>query len=125
MATNDPNAIPWGATGVSYSNPTNYISTGSVTANSYNADVIRGSEIYVEHKEFHDTIARDASQQNTHNNIIKEKLMKDMLQYMLNNNYIEFTNQYDPLNNEFIYRARAYLVPDDQVRLLRTTGSIK
>lgn len=140
MSTNDPSRIPWGATGLPLQ-PTNYIDfntnvwippQGSSvpinnTANSFNKDVIRGSAIYVEQKVSSYEVLGNIGL-NTIDEFrdkIKENLMKQMLEYMLNNNYIEFTSQEDMSQQQVIYRARAYLVPDDQVRVLRTTGSIK
>lgn len=133
MATNDPNAIPWGATGVPLQplppHPSNFNITilpqGSNiainnTSSIIDKNVIRGSEIYVEHKEpAHITVLPN------YHDVIKQTLMTKMLEFMLKNNYIEFTSQEDMASGEIIYRARAYLVPDTQVRLLRTTGSIK
>lgn len=140
MSTNDPNAIPWGVTGVPLQplppHPSNFntsiLPQGSNiginnTSSIIDKNVIRGSEIYVEQK----VSMYEVSGNQGLNTIvefrdkIKENLMKQMIEYMLNNNYIEFTSQENMADQQMIYRARAYLVPDDQVRVLRTTGSIK
>lgn len=134
MSTNDPSRIPWGATGVPLQplQPANYIDISTSimpqgsnisvnnTSSIIDKNVIRGSAIYVEHKEpAHITVLTN------YHDVIKQTLMTKMLEFMLKNNYIEFTSQEDMASGEIIYRARAYLVPDDQVRTLRTTGYIE
>ena len=50
---------------------------------------------------------------------IKEKLIHDMAQYMLENNLVEFTHVDDPLTFRRKIAVRAYLAPNDQVKVLR------
>ena len=92
-----------------------------------NKEDIKGSEIYVEQTvSWHEVFGHIAL--NTSDDLrdkIKENLMRQMVEHMFNNNYIEFTSQENTKSGEVTYRARAYLVPDDQVRILRTTGFIK
>ena len=131
MATNNPNAIPWGVTPIP-PHPVNFIDSSTSilpqgsniainnTSSIIDKNVIRGSAIYVEHKE-----PAHITRLPNYHDVIKQTLMTKMLEFMLKNNYIEFTSQEDMASGEIIYRARAYLVPDTQVRLLRTTGSIQ
>jgi hypothetical protein len=55
---------------------------------------------------------------------IKEKLIHDMAQYMLENNLVEFTHQDDPLTFRRKIAVRAYLAPNDQVKILRLANKI-
>lgn len=50
---------------------------------------------------------------------IKEKLAIQLARELLNSKHIEFTRQNDIQRGRFVYRARLYAVPDDQVRILR------
>ena len=50
---------------------------------------------------------------------IKEKLLLDLVKQMQQCKYIEFTKQDDHFNNQILYRARIFAVPDNQIRLLR------
>lgn len=132
MATNNPNAIPWGtsinplpATGITFN--TSVLPPASSHSSQQYDNIIKGEAIHVEHKvssyEVFGNVALNSL--DDFRDKIKENLMKDMIQHMLKNNYIEFTSQENMENGEVIYRARAFLVPNDQVRILRTAGQIK
>ena len=50
---------------------------------------------------------------------VKQQLASELAKFMLNNKLIEFTKSL-PANSEAItYRARCYLTPDDNVKILR------
>lgn len=55
---------------------------------------------------------------------IKEKLIHDMAQFMLENNLVEFTQMKDPLSFNTQVCVRAYLAPNDQVKILRLANKI-
>lgn len=55
---------------------------------------------------------------------IKEKLIHDMATYMLENNLVEFTHQDDPLTFRRKIAVRAYLAPNDQVKILRLANKV-
>lgn len=55
---------------------------------------------------------------------IKEKLIHDMAQYMLENNLVEFTHVDDPLTFRRKIAVRAYLAPNDQVKVLRLANKV-
>ena len=55
---------------------------------------------------------------------IKEKLIHDMAEYMLENNLVEFTQQDDPMRMTKTIMVRAYLAPNDQVKILRLANKI-
>ncbi len=50
---------------------------------------------------------------------IKEKLVHDLATYMLENNLVEFTQMDDPVTFRKQIAVRAYLAPNDQVKILR------
>ena len=55
---------------------------------------------------------------------LKKKLISDMAQYILENNLVEFTQQDDPLSFRKHVYVRAYLAPNDQVKILRLANKI-
>jgi hypothetical protein len=52
---------------------------------------------------------------------MKKQLAHEIAEHLLNNKLVEFTKQEDLHTNEITFRARAYLVKDDKVRILRKT----
>ncbi len=55
---------------------------------------------------------------------IKEKLIHDMAQFMLENNLVEFTHVDDPMTFRRRIAVRAYLAPNDQVKILRLANKV-
>lgn len=55
---------------------------------------------------------------------VKKKLIHDMAQYILENNLVEFTQIDDPITFRKQIAVRAYLAPNDQVRILRVANKI-
>ena len=55
---------------------------------------------------------------------IKEKLTRDMVSYMLENKLVEFTHHDDPMTFRRQMAIRAYLAPNDQVKILRLANKI-
>jgi len=51
---------------------------------------------------------------------VKTKLIHDMAQFILENNLVEFTHYDDPLSFRRQIAVRAYLAPNDQIRILRS-----
>ena len=51
---------------------------------------------------------------------VKKRLAMDLAEKMLEEGVIEFTQMQDPAWGHKTIKARCYLVPDDQVRILRT-----
>lgn len=56
--------------------------------------------------------------------MLKKKLISDMAQYILENNLVEFTQMDDPLTFNKTVMVRAYLAPNDQVKILRLANKI-
>jgi hypothetical protein len=55
---------------------------------------------------------------------IKKRLLIQMLEYMLENKLMEFTMAQDHARATRTFRVRAYLAPNDQVKILRTAYKI-
>jgi hypothetical protein len=55
---------------------------------------------------------------------IKEKLTRDMVSFMLENKLVEFTHHDDPMTFRRQIAIRAYLAPNDQVKILRLSKQL-
>jgi hypothetical protein len=55
---------------------------------------------------------------------VKEKLVRDMVTFMLENRLVEFTHHDDPITFSRKIAIRAYLAPSDQVKILRLSKQI-
>ena len=55
---------------------------------------------------------------------IKQKLIHDMAQFILENNLVEFTHVDDPITFRRRIAVRAYLAPNDQVKVLRLANKV-
>jgi hypothetical protein len=55
---------------------------------------------------------------------IKEKLAIQVCQYMLDNNMFEFTQMQNPMDFSRTIACRAYVAPNDQVKILRTARKL-
>jgi hypothetical protein len=56
--------------------------------------------------------------------MIKEKLTRDLVTYMLENKLVEFTHHDDPITLRRQLAVRAYLAPSDQVKILRLANKV-
>jgi hypothetical protein len=57
--------------------------------------------------------------------VIKMDMVKLLVQELMKNNHIEFTSQVEPHSPNMVeLRARIFVTPDDQVRILRVNGVI-
>lgn len=50
---------------------------------------------------------------------IKKELIQEMVREIVKRNCIEFTSQKDLLTNSVVYRARIFVTPDTQTRIIR------
>lgn len=55
---------------------------------------------------------------------IKSKLIHDMAEFMLENQLVEFTHYDDPITFSRKIAVRAYLAPNDQVKVLRLANKV-
>lgn len=52
---------------------------------------------------------------------VKQSLIHQMAEFMLENGLVEFTHQDDPMTMRKRVAVRAYLAPNDQIKILRST----
>lgn len=100
------------------------ISTSGVVTDGYitdNLNPIQGQCLTITHH----VATSDTVYSNLHEDDLKRLLVAKMAEEMYRQNAIEFTRSVDPRTHEIVYRARIFVVPDDQVRLLRTAKVIK
>ena len=55
---------------------------------------------------------------------VKSELIHKMAEFILENNLVEFTYHDNPMDNSRQIAVRAYLAPNDQVRILRLANKI-
>jgi hypothetical protein len=55
---------------------------------------------------------------------LKTDLIQQMAMYMLENNLVEFTYHDDPITMDRQVAVRAYLAPNDQIKILRVANKI-
>ena len=56
--------------------------------------------------------------------MVKKKLIMDMAEYILDNDLVEFTQMDDPMTFRKQIAVRAYLAPNDQVKVLRLANKV-
>ena len=56
--------------------------------------------------------------------MVKTRLVQQLATYMLENNLVEFTQLQDPITFTKTIAVRAYLAPNDQVKILRLANKI-
>ena len=55
---------------------------------------------------------------------VKEKLTRDLVHFILENKLVEFTHHEDPITFRRQIAIRAYLAPNDQVKILRLSKQL-
>jgi len=55
---------------------------------------------------------------------VKEKLTRDMVHFIMENKLVEFTQYDDPITFRKQLAIRAYLAPNDQVKILRLSKQL-
>lgn len=55
---------------------------------------------------------------------IRKNLIHQIADYIFDNNLVEFTQMKDPTSFESVVRARCFMVPDDQVKILRSVYKV-
>lgn len=86
------------------------------TNTAYTDTAIKGKMLTVSH-EFDDFAMSHMSEED-----IKSSMISMLVGEMVKSKMVEFTRQSDPLTFKITVRARAFVVPDDQVRILRKNG---
>jgi hypothetical protein len=55
---------------------------------------------------------------------VKKDLLRQLAEHMLENNLVEFTSHQDHITGNTMVAVRAYLAPDDQIKILRLSNKI-
>ena len=55
---------------------------------------------------------------------VKKDLLRQLAEHMLEKNLVEFTSWDDPVHGRKHVAIRAYLAPDDQIKILRVANKI-
>jgi hypothetical protein len=87
-------------------------------------DYVIGGKLVVGRVSMNETFAEILGKDIDAKQRLKEKLVHDMATYMLENNLVEFTQQDDPITFSKTIMARAYLAPNEQVKILRLANKI-
>lgn len=87
-------------------------------------DYIIGGKMVVGRASMEDSYAAQMNVDFDFRASVKKKLIMDMAQYILENNLVEFTQYDDPLTMCKNITVRAYLAPNDQVKILRLANKI-
>ena len=87
-------------------------------------DYVIGGKLVVGRVSFNETFAEILGKDIDYKKRLKEKLVHDLATYMLENNLVEFTHQDDPLTFRRKIAVRAYLAPNDQVKILRLANKV-
>jgi hypothetical protein len=87
-------------------------------------DYIIGGKLVVGRASMDETFAEILGKDIDAKKRLKEKLVHDLATYMLENQLVEFTQQDDPMTFSKTIMVRAYLAPNDQVKILRLANKI-
>lgn len=87
-------------------------------------DYIIGGKLVVGRATMDDTFAHMMNTDVEARQKVKEKLVHDMATFMLENNLVEFTQQDDPIHYTKHIAIRAYIAPNDQVKILRLANKV-
>lgn len=95
------------------------LSSSTIVPNTLQQYSIQG-EMFAVEKKFGGITAAGVSQITDDN--LKRMLLTELVEELMKSKYIEFTKQMLPNTDNMVVRARMYVVPDDQVQILRTNG---
>ncbi len=97
----------------------NVTGVGSINGNVTNAslDIIKGQMVFAEMRlDANEAIQMDDLE-------LKNILITKLVRELMDGKCIEFTKQQDVANMETIVRARIFVTPDDQIRVIRKTNN--
>ena len=87
-------------------------------------DYVIGGKLIVGRASMDETFAEILGKDIDAKKRLKEKLVHDLATYMLENQLVEFTQVDDPITFSKTISVRAYLAPNDQVKILRLANKI-
>ena len=98
----------------------NVTGVGSINGNVTNAslDIIKGQMVFAEMRlDANEAIQMDDLE-------LKNRLITKLVRELMDGKYIEFTKQQDVTKMETVIRARIYVTPDEQVRIVRKANNV-
>jgi len=98
----------------------NVTGVGSINGNVTNAslDIIKGQMVFAEMRlDANEAIQMDDIE-------LKNRLITKLVRELMDGRYIEFTKQQDVARMETVIRARIYVTPDEQVRIVRKANNV-
>jgi len=118
-----PNAVTYPGSGGTFAAP----AVGSITTHVMMPNIntkefaIQGQMLAVEKIMNSYELERTGLSANVKNfeDEIKKELIQEMVREIVKRNCIEFTSQKDMLSGNVTYRARVFVTPDSQVRIIR------
>ena len=116
-----PNSVTYPGSGV-FSAPVGSITTQVMMPNINTKEfAIQGQMLAVEKIMNSYELERTGLSANVKNfeDEIKKELIQEMVREIVKRNCIEFTSQKDMLTGNVTYRARVFVTPDSQVRIIR------
>ena len=118
-----PNSVTYPGSGGTFAAPavgsiTTHVMMPSINAKEY---AIQGQMLAVEKILDSYELERTGLSANIKNfeDEIKKDLIQEMVREIVKRNCIEFTSQKDMLTNNVVYRARIFVTPDSQTRIIR------
>jgi hypothetical protein len=87
-------------------------------------DYVIGGKLVVGRVSMNETFAEIVGKDIDAKKRLKEKLVHDLATYMLENKLVEFTQLDDPITFDKTIAVRAYLAPNDQVKILRLANKV-
>ena len=87
-------------------------------------DYIIGGKLVVGRAVLEDTFAELLGRDVDAAKRIKQKLANDIAMFMLENQLLEFTQYKDPIEYKTHVAVRAYIAPNDQVKILRLANKV-
>jgi hypothetical protein len=93
---------------------------GGINGNVTNAslDIIKGQMVFAEMRlDANEAIQMDDLE-------LKNRLITKLVRELMNGRYIEFTKQQDVASMETVVRARIFVTPDEQVRVIRKANDV-
>ena len=122
-----------GINGPNWIAPTSYISNSTIpwhntsptpidvnNISAHPVGIIQG-EMFAVSLIIPETMAENVYEPDEIKEILIKRLIEDLCVHPTNK-YIEFTKVMDPVSYDHTFRARIFIVPDTQVRLLRLNG---
>ena len=87
-------------------------------------DYAIGGKLVVGRATYNEAFAAQMQSDMDFRKTIKQQLIHQMATYMLENNLVEFMQQQNPMDMSTTVLVRAYIAPNDQVKILRLANKI-